>query len=440
MRSLPILIVLFGLGAFAFADSPEQKLAFKQAHEVLEKHCLECHRSRGEDAKAKRPKGRLALDSIEAMLKGGKSGPAIVQGHADQSTLVDRINRDKKAKGHMPKRGELNAAEKITLTQWIDGGALWFDELLGEDGEATMEEMMMEEMAMEEMHADLGVEIGGVSEEDAAFFKEHIESLFVSHCTGCHGGQKQKGGLRLDNRTMALRGGDTGPLVVPGNAAKSELYIRLTLPLDDDELMPPSEKPRIAEARIARVKEWIDRGAPWPKPKSKLDRGGDNHFTLFAAALSEDDKKAVESLREVGVFIEPLNWKGGGLRVVASFARSFDTEQIDALARFADQIYWADFTRVKWNPNTKGLLGKLDNLVILHVERSDFDDATFENLPSLPRLDYLNLHSTKITDTTLKSLGQKFPALTKLYLWNTKVSEGAIASLQKQRPNLKIVR
>jgi|GEM_PF-1732223 len=431
LLKLVLLAAIFASAGLVLADSPEQKLAFKRAYEVLEKNCFECHSS--DDAK-----GRLAVDSIDALLKGGKSGPALVLGHADQSELITRINLDVGNKRAMPKRRKgkgLSAADKITLTQWIDGGAGWFEEVLG-DGEDMM---AMSDMSMAEMHADLGVDINKVSDEDAKFFKDHIESMFVSHCTGCHGGQKQKGGLRLDNRTMALRGGDTGPLVVPGDPEKSELYIRLTLPLDDDELMPPSEKPRISADRIAKVNEWIKRGAPWPKPKSKLDRGGDNHFTLFAASLSEDDKKAVESLREVGVFLEPLNWKGGGLRLVASFAREFDYEQTKALARFADDIYWADFTRVTWNPHAEKLLSQLDNLVILHLERSAFDDAAFEKVPDLPRLDYLNLHSTNVTDAGLKQLS-KFPKLTKLYLWNTKVSKGAVQKLQKQNPDLKIVK
>jgi len=170
-----------------------------------------------------------------------------------------------------------------------------------------------------------------------------------------------------------------------------------------------------------------------------LDRGGDNHYTLFTAALSADDKQATESLRKVGVFLEPLNWEGGGLRLVASFAREFDFEQTRALGRFADKIYWADFTRVKWTPHTEKLLGQLENLVILHVERSDFDDAAFEKLPELPRLDYLNLHSTKVTDASVKGL-DKFPNLTKLYLWNTKVSDAAVNKLRKQRSELKIVK
>jgi len=431
-RSFLCGVLFAGIGGLSLADSPEQKLAFKQAYEVLERHCFECH-SDGD-----KPKGRLAVDSIESLLKGGKSGPALVLGHADQSTLIDRINRDKRAKGHMPKGGgELNVAEKIALTQWVEGGAMWFEDVLGGDDDMMMSDMAMSEIA--EMHADLGVDINKVSEEDAKFFKDHIESMFVSHCTGCHGGQKQKGGLRLDNRTMALNGGETGPLVVAGDPSKSELYIRLTLPLDDDELMPPSEKPRISAERIAKVEEWIKRGAPWPKPKSKLDRGGDNHYTIFTAALSDEEKQAYDSLRKVGVFIEPLNWQGGGLRLVASFAREFEVEQTRALARFSDKIYWADFTRVKWTPPAEKLLGQLENLVILHLERSAFDDANFDKLPELPRLDYLNLHSTKVTDATLKGL-DKFPKLTKLYLWNTKVSDSAVNTLRKQRPDLKIVK
>ena len=55
-------------------------------------------------------------------------------------------------------------------------------------------------------------------------FAQDVRSIFVRHCVSCHGPDKQKGGLRLDDKAAALKGGDGGPVIVPGKAADSVLF------------------------------------------------------------------------------------------------------------------------------------------------------------------------------------------------------------------------
>src|SRR5438105_4277435 len=55
------------------------------------------------------------------------------------------------------------------------------------------------------------------------FFETRIRPVLASECYECHGPEKQKGGLRLDYRDAARKGGDTGPAVVPNDPAKSLL-------------------------------------------------------------------------------------------------------------------------------------------------------------------------------------------------------------------------
>ena len=62
--------------------------------------------------------------------------------------------------------------------------------------------------------------LGLARAEDAAgleFFEKRIRPLLVEHCFACHGtGKKHKANLLLDSRAGLLKGGDTGPAVVPG--------------------------------------------------------------------------------------------------------------------------------------------------------------------------------------------------------------------------------
>lgn len=55
------------------------------------------------------------------------------------------------------------------------------------------------------------------------FFEKRIRPFLANECYECHGARKQKGGLRLDSRDALLKGGDSGVVLMPGDAARSVL-------------------------------------------------------------------------------------------------------------------------------------------------------------------------------------------------------------------------
>jgi len=83
---------------------------------VLANNCYSCHTTS--------KMGDLRVDSREALLKGGKSGPAIVPGDPDKSLLITAI-RQTSDKLKMPMGGKLKKEEVDALTEWIRGGAVW---------------------------------------------------------------------------------------------------------------------------------------------------------------------------------------------------------------------------------------------------------------------------------------------------------------------------
>jgi hypothetical protein len=94
-------------------------------------------------------------------------------------------------------------------------------------------------------------------------FVRDIQPILRTHCYECHGPNKQKHGLRLDLRSVALKGGETGPAVIPGNSQRS-LVMRRVLGLDGEDRMPKDEDP-LAKAQIDLIRTWIDQGAAWPE-------------------------------------------------------------------------------------------------------------------------------------------------------------------------------
>ncbi len=97
----------------------------------------------------------------------------------------------------------------------------------------------------------------------AVDFDQDIRPLLQKHCVECHGEKKQKGGLRLDAKIFAFKGGHDGLAIVAGDTAKSLLLQRIHS-TDDDERMPPKGEP-LSPAQIALVQSWIQAGAVWPE-------------------------------------------------------------------------------------------------------------------------------------------------------------------------------
>ena len=93
-------------------------------------------------------------------------------------------------------------------------------------------------------------------------YTREIRPLLETNCYECHGPRKRRGRLRLDLEAAALRGGMTGPAIVPGDAEQS-LLIRRVLGLDGEDRMPLDKDPLSGE-QIGRLRAWIAAGAPWP--------------------------------------------------------------------------------------------------------------------------------------------------------------------------------
>src|SRR5690606_29850067 len=100
--------------------------------------------------------------------------------------------------------------------------------------------------------------------QDKVDFTTQIEPILKEHCYECHGVEKGRGKLRLHVRDLALKGGATGPLLVPGNSAESYMVTRLLGGGDEDQM--PLDKDPLPEEQIALIKRWIDEGAEWPAP------------------------------------------------------------------------------------------------------------------------------------------------------------------------------
>src|SRR5262249_20744030 len=119
LRLLPMprhaaALVALVLAAPALAAEPSKAPAFNaDVRPIFQAYCTECH------GEAEKPKGGLDLRLKRFALKGGRSGPAVVEGKPGESLLLERVKS-----GEMPPgKKKLSAAEIATLEKWIAGGA-----------------------------------------------------------------------------------------------------------------------------------------------------------------------------------------------------------------------------------------------------------------------------------------------------------------------------
>ena len=109
------------------------------------------------------------------------------------------------------------------------------------------------------------------TKEQLDFFEQKVRPLLANNCYSCHSIEagKSKGGFTLDTAAAARKGGDTGPGVVPGDPAKSLIYVAMTYK-DKDMQMPPSSKGgQMKPEELAIIEQWIKMGAPDPRKEAQ---------------------------------------------------------------------------------------------------------------------------------------------------------------------------
>ena len=204
---------------------------------IFQKNCYGCHAAAATSG--------LRVDSMEALLKGGNSGPAIVPGDPDKSLLVIAVRQtDNDLK--MPKGGKLKPEEVAVLEEWVKAGAPGPGANAAGNANA--------EPASRASHGAVGV-----ASPAGDFFETRVRPILANSCYGCHTSMAASG-LRVDSLASLLKGGGSGPAIVPGDPEKSLLIQAVR---QSGELKMPKGG-HLKSQDIAVLEDWVKMGAPWP--------------------------------------------------------------------------------------------------------------------------------------------------------------------------------
>ncbi|MFM8549391.1 MAG: PSD1 and planctomycete cytochrome C domain-containing protein [Verrucomicrobiota bacterium] len=153
------------------------------------------------------------------------------------------------------------------------------------------------------------------------FFEKEVRPVLAEHCYKCHGEKKQKSGLRLDSREFVLKGGEVGPVVVPGKPETSRLILSINHVKAPDVHAMPGEDEKLPPQAIAALTEWVRQGLPWPQEATPLALAPTKHRAFqpvkapAAPTLTEADAAKVRQpldrfvlakLREAGLDFNPV--------------------------------------------------------------------------------------------------------------------------------------
>jgi formylglycine-generating enzyme required for sulfatase activity len=132
---------------------------------------------------------------------------------------------------------------------------------------------------------------------DKVDFTKDVKPILENYCIRCHGDpkgtEKPKGKLSLTTRENALKGGENGTAITPGDAAKSPLYTLTILPPEDDNVMPPKGE-KLNKEQTDTLKRWIEQGAEWPATEPLIARKME-----VAAPSAADDMANVIAIHKV---------------------------------------------------------------------------------------------------------------------------------------------
>ena len=289
--------------------------------------------------------------------------------------------------------------------------------------------------------------------QEAYIYSDVVRHILQTKCYSCHGENKQKGKLRMDDSLLLMKGGKDGKVIKPGNAKESDLIKRLLLPVDNEDHMPPKEKSQPSENQIALLEWWISQGAGFGRKVKEVAQPDKIIPVLFAlqkttvtekeamdiplAKVEEADLAVIEKMKSRGIVILPVAQNSHYLQANFVTDTLISNEDLHLLSSVKKQLIWLKLGYTNISDSNMAAIGQMENLTRLSLEHTPISDNGLRALPSLQHLQYLNLVGTAVTLQGILQL-KNLQSLRSLYLYQTKINRKDWSSIQNAFPKTTI--
>ena len=287
----------------------------------------------------------------------------------------------------------------------------------------------------------------------AVVYKDLVQYTLNQKCVQCHGSDKQKGKLRLDDLNWIKTGGKNGNLINANNPADGELIKRILLDDIDEHHMPPKEKAQLTDAELVIFQWWINTGASFDKSVAAL--APDEKVIKALASFKEEnqtqvkttikkrepikpiDKQIQERLEKMGWVVSPIALDDHHIRLTGY---NIDTSLNEALAlasQISDHIIELKLSFSAIKDNDLNNLSKFKQIEKLWLDHTAISDISLKQLMAMKNLEYLNIVGTNTTAKGLRTLIQ-LPALKMIYAQGIKITAEEKFALQAVQSNTKL--
>jgi uncharacterized membrane protein len=286
--------------------------------------------------------------------------------------------------------------------------------------------------------------------QNASAYQDVINPILQQKCVGCHGPDKQKGKLRLDNEEHIIKGGKNGEVIKGKEDA--EMLNRILLPPDDEDHMPPKEKGQLTKDQLALIKWWINNGADFKAKVKDIPQdaaiktsliklqGVQTEETFEVAELPKVDAASnalIEELKRAGVVLVPLASGSNLLHVNLINITESNPATWTALGKLKVQAWDLKADQKLVDNKAMASIGELKNLKRLSLAGAHINDSALAYIKNLKDLEFLNLARTGVTAEGLAQLSL-LKNLKSLYLFETSVDSSKAIALKAKLPGVHV--
>lgn len=292
--------------------------------------------------------------------------------------------------------------------------------------------------------------INGINPDSLQIYADIIQPLLNNKCVACHSANNSKGGLALENYSSLFTDADHNKPILAGNPYDSELFKRVSLPVNHEKMMPPRGS-GFGYTDIQILRYWIENGADSlttfssEKMSKELIALINRDYNMDFSPKPFYEKVKVDSL-DAGLIAQlrssefRVNYLGerNFLLDLAFKGDSISKEQIELLNKISNQITFLKLSNCNLSDNLIKDINEMKYLTRIDVSKNQLSSSMVPLLIKSEHLESANLNETKIDNESLRNLLAKFNKL-RVYVLNTKVTPEEISNLSQNYPDAGLI-
>jgi uncharacterized membrane protein len=280
-----------------------------------------------------------------------------------------------------------------------------------------------------------------VSIEKALVFKDVIQPIFESKCTGCHNAGKTKGGLMLIDEKSVLKG---------GQPRLSLLLQRIHLPEEEKKHMPPSGKPQLTADELNLLYLWIKENAEFKK--KVIDMPANDSLRVLAATFlkpaeetaeqydfAEGDDKLIKKLNNNYRVIYPIAQGVPALGVNIYNKKTYQPKVLEELSGIKKQVVLLDLNKMPVKDAELRTIAQFENLRTLNLNFTDITGSSLKELAGLKHLKSLSLAGVRLNPQFATQISA-LKSLEKIALWDTGLPDATLQALHNNNKKINFIK